>query len=93
MLDVSNVLAGACLCGIADQLRFDLHFTRPSLMSQGASVAALMEPRKLLWSHALIFEVNFRLEDRGFVCHLLAFLPETSIECLCQAVVRLMEAL
>jgi chemotaxis protein CheC len=80
LLDVSNVLVGACLCGIAEQLRTELSFSAPSLIGEKMPVDALLRPEKLSWSHALLMEVNFRLEERNFTAHLVMLMPEEAID-------------
>ncbi|MDP2783404.1 MAG: chemotaxis protein CheC [Sulfurimicrobium sp.] len=80
LLDVSNVLVGACLCGIAEQLRTELSFSAPSLIGEKMPVDALLRPEKLNWSHALLMEVNFRLEERNFTAHLVMLMPEEAID-------------
>lgn len=80
LLDVSNVLVGAVLNGLAEQLETDFSFSAPSIMAVRKGVDELLEPERLGWSHALLIEVNFTLEERGFRCHLVMLMPEESIE-------------
>lgn len=80
ILDVSNILVGAVLNGLAGQLETDFSFSAPSIMAIRRSVEELLDADKLGWSHALLIEVNFTLEERGFRCHLVMLMPEESIE-------------
>jgi chemotaxis protein CheC len=88
LLDVSNIIVGACLGGIVDQIKNlteaqgagALTFSAPSLMAEGVSADALINPEKLSWTHALLLEVNFTLEGRNFISHLCTLMPERSIE-------------
>ena len=88
LLDVSNILVGACLGGIIDQIRGiteargagELSFSAPSLMAEGVPAEVLIDPDKLTWTHALLMEVNFTLEGRNFISHLCMLMPEHSIE-------------
>lgn len=80
LLDVSNILVGAVLNGLAEQLETDFSFAAPQLMAMRRNVAELLEAEQLGWSHALLIEVNFSLEERGFKCHLVLLMPEESIE-------------
>lgn len=79
LIDVSNVLVGACLCGIGDLLKTSLSFSLPSLMAEKAEIERLIDPEKMTWNLALLVEVNFSLEARDFVCHLMTMMPESSI--------------
>ena len=88
LLDVSNILVGACLGGINDQIKGiteaqgagELSFSAPSLMAEGVPAEVLIDPGKLTWTHALLLEVNFTLEGRDFISHLCMLMPEHSIE-------------
>lgn len=80
LLDVSNILVGAVLNGLAEQLETDFSFSAPSVMALACSADELLAGTKLGWSHALLIEVNFALEERGFRCHLVLLMPEDSIE-------------
>jgi chemotaxis protein CheC len=88
LLDVSNVLVGACLGGLTEQLKGiaesdkagELSFAAPSIMAESVPVDTLINPDKLSWTHALLMEVNFTLESRNFVSHLIMLMPEEAIE-------------
>jgi len=93
LLDVSNILVGASLCGIAEQLDTELSFTAPSIMGLSTYVETLLEPCGLGFSHALLIEVNFSLEERNFTSHLIILMPEESIELMRTTLDRFMESL
>lgn len=89
LLDVSNILVGACLGGIVDQIKDikvaqhsgkELGFSAPSLMAESVPADTLINPDKLTWTHALLLEVNFTLEGRKFISHLCMLMPEQSID-------------
>lgn len=79
LLDVANLLVGACLGGIGDQLGQELSYSPPSLICMRDSIDRVLDPTTLPWSTALLLEVNFRIEDKAFVAHLLIFWPESAI--------------
>ena len=91
LLDVSNLLVGACLGGIAEQLRTDIGFSAPSLMVDRTPVEALLRAQDVSWRSALLVEVNFRLEQRSFACHLTVLMPEAEIQAVAQALDRFLE--
>jgi len=87
LLDVANVLVGACLGGISEQLRgivdqpgTELSFCAPSIMAECAPVDTLINPDNLSWTHALLMEVNFTLEERNFISHIVMLMPEDAID-------------
>lgn len=93
LLEVSNVLVGACVGGLASQFALALSFSPPSLLGEHASVDEMLDVGGLAWENALIAEVNFRIVDRAFRCHLLTFWPDDSIRVLLQAVDAFLAAL
>lgn len=88
LLDVSNILVGACLGGIVEQIKAlseahsagELSFTSPSIMAENVPSETLINPDELTWTHALLLEVNLTLEGRNFISHLCMLMPEHSIE-------------
>jgi len=86
LLDVSNVLIGACVGGLAAQFELDLSFSPPSILGQQASIEHLLAAEGLPWQTALIAEVHFRIAERAFRCHLFTFWPDDSMAVLLGAV-------
>jgi chemotaxis protein CheC len=82
LLDVSNILSGACLNGIANQLKTELSYSAPSIMAQHAALQDVMSHENLPWNKALLVEVNFGLENSDFKSHLLILLTEEAIDSL-----------
>lgn len=88
LLDVANVLSGACLGGMMEQIRkftvttgsTELSFSMPSVMARQVMAAQLINPEKVQWSHALLLEVNFTIQNRNFIAHLTMLMPEEAIE-------------
>ncbi len=88
LLDVANVLSGACLGGMMEQIRgfaeisgtAELGFSMPSVMARQVVAEQLIDPKKVQWSHALLLEVNFTIKNRNFIAHLTMLMPEEGIE-------------
>lgn len=88
LLDVANVLSGACLGGMMEQIRnfsetqeaVDLSFSMPSIMARDVPAQDIIDPQKVQWTHSLLLEVNFTIKDRNFVAHLTMLMPEDGIE-------------
>jgi len=79
LLDVGNVLVGACLNGIATQLNVEVNFSPPSVIAANIPVERMFNTSQLNWSHTLLFEVNFGLENMRFKSHLLVMMSEETI--------------
>ena len=92
LLDVSNILVGACLGGIAEQLTMSIGFSAPSLLVDAVPIEDLLTSCDISWDTALLVEVSFRLEQRSFACHLVMLLPESEVAELATALDRFLEA-
>ena len=79
MFDVSNILVGACLNGIAEQLNANLSFSAPSLIAENSPARSLLASDSLPWDYDLQVEVNFTLEQRNFMSHLIIMMAEDAI--------------
>jgi chemotaxis protein CheC len=93
LLDVANIMVGAILRGITELLGTQLSFSPPSVMAEGRPVDSIMNPSDLPWSHALMLEVNYSMEQRAFKSHLFILLAEDAVEALRAAVDRFMDSI
>ena len=80
--EVLFILVGACLNGIAEQLNANLSFSAPSLIAENTTASALLTPESLPWDYALQVEVNFSLEKRNFMSHLIIMMAEDAVDSL-----------
>lgn len=92
LLDVGNILIGACIGGVGAQLQADLSFSPPSIMAEHASLDIVLAPENLSWEYSLLVEVNFSLENSNFKSHLLILMAEEGIEALRESLERLIAA-
>jgi len=79
LLDVANLLVGAVVNGLGEQMGESFNLSAPGLMARSMPVEKLLAPDRLEWEYALLVEVHFRLEERDFHCHLVILMPEESI--------------
>ena len=82
LLEVGNLLVGAIINGISSTLETELGFSAPSLMAERTPLDMVLVPSQLSWTHALLLEVNFTVENHDFKSHLLMFMTEEAIETL-----------
>ncbi|CAB3786178.1 hypothetical protein LMG28614_02247 [Paraburkholderia ultramafica] len=79
MVDVANVLTGACVSCILDQLNLTPIFSPPGLLGENISLDDVFQADLLAWRAALLLEVNFALENHCFRAHLVMLMAEDSI--------------
>ncbi|WP_413282801.1 hypothetical protein [Vibrio sp. MA40-2] len=80
LLEISNIINGACLNGIAEQLSEHFFHTPPSLIGQSIPVDSLLNKQEISWDHALSIKIEYRVEKYSFQCDLLLLLPDSSIK-------------
>ena len=90
LMDLSNVLIGACLKGIADQLDINFSQGHPVVLGQHVSAEALIKRNSTLW-HTLAIEMGFSIENQNVSGELLLLFTEDSIKNLDNLVTYLLE--
>jgi chemotaxis protein CheC len=93
LLDVGNLLAGACVGGIAEKLGHDTTYGVPSILCVNEPIAQILDPLKVPWNHALVLRVNFKVEGESFIAHVLLFWPEKAIWAISQHLTAYLEGL
>ena len=82
--EISNILAAACLNGIARRLSGDILITPPSMYSHRMpavdSFDIMFGKHILHWHETLITKISFSIEQQNFQCNLIVFLSERCIE-------------
>jgi chemotaxis protein CheC len=93
MFDVSNILTGACVSCILNQLDRMPIFSPPGLLGEQISLEDVFQAGTLGWNVALLLEVNFALEDQTFRAHLVMLMAEDSIRRMNDALSALLSSL
>lgn len=79
LMDTTNVLFGACLNGIAEQIDMDFSFGPPMVLGQHRRLNELVHAEHALWQQALVTEINYKLEGYRVNCDLLLVMTDESI--------------
>jgi chemotaxis protein CheC len=77
--EAANILIGACLASVFEQLNCTLTYSAPRLIGRNIPLEVVVQPDTLHWSAALLLEVNFALENRSFRAHLVTLTADESI--------------
>lgn len=93
LLDVTNILNGACLNGVGEQIEVELGYSPPTILGQHVPISKLLEAEQLSWDHALLVEITYTLENRSFTCTLFLLMPGESIQVVKAELDRLLEDL
>lgn len=79
LMDTTNVLFGACMNGIAEQVDLGFSFGPPMVLGQHRRLSELMQMERAYWDHALVTEINYTLEGYNVNCDLLLVITDESI--------------
>jgi chemotaxis protein CheC len=93
LLDVSNILVGACMNGIAHQLGSELSFSPPEILCRAVPLDRMLAGYQPACTQALLMEIDFSLEAGFFACHMLTFFSPESFRALQIALSRFLESL
>jgi chemotaxis protein CheC len=93
LLDLANVVIGACVNGVAEPLGEVVSFAPPSRLGSRADLRAFLTRDAAAWRQGLVVNVDFKLEGRQFWSRVLAFLPEHSLCRIDESLTRLLDGL
>ena len=79
LMDTTNVLFGACLNGIAEQIDMQFSFGPPMVLGQHQSISELFKAGTARWNHVLVIEISYELEGYNVNCDLLIVMTESSL--------------
>ena len=93
LLDISNILVGACLNGIAGQLHAQLGYSAPLILCEDLPIEKVFQIHAPVCDEALLINIDFSLESRSFACQLLIFMPGESLALLRESLDKFLESL
>jgi chemotaxis protein CheC len=79
LIDSTNILVGAMLRGIAEQLDIEFSFGPPAIMGQHQQLDKLLVSKNVRWDHTLVVEVNYKIEGYNVQCDLLIVITQSSL--------------
>jgi chemotaxis protein CheY-P-specific phosphatase CheC len=82
LLDLANVLFGACLHAIGDQIDCKFNQRHPVLLGQHQNIFKIIENNKERWRKTLAFESGYIFKNHKISCDLLIIFTEKSLEVL-----------
>jgi chemotaxis protein CheC len=79
LLELTNILAGACLHGLISQLNFRIQLAPPVLLNP-----ASLRVGQFNWQQALLMEIKFQIPEADFLAKILICLKQDSLSPLTQ---------
>ncbi len=95
MLELSNILAGACINNISAHLFSDkMAFVRPELIAENVSLREMaystFKRTSLKWGYTLLVKISLYLKDNFFKCDLIVFMSEKDTEVILKSIQNMM---
>ncbi|MGI5309418.1 response regulator [Rheinheimera sp. WS51] len=82
LMDVSNILIGAVLKGLSEQLNMTFSQGHPVVLGQRESVSDLIKANAKRWRKTLAIELTYGIENYNISCDLLLLFTEDSLKTL-----------
>ncbi|MCL1094107.1 response regulator [Shewanella kaireitica] len=79
MMDTGNVLIGAFLNGISEQLHMKFSQSHPVVLGRHCTANELIHENSDKWQRTLAMEINYQIEDHDIQCDLLLLFTEDSL--------------
>lgn len=91
LMDLANVLIGACLKGISEQLDIDFSQGHPVVLGQHRKISELIANNASKWKKTLAIEISYSIENYPIKCDLLLLFTEQSMLALNNKLTYLLE--
>lgn len=82
LMDMSNVLIGACLSGVSEQLDMSFSQGHPVVLGQHRKISELIATNSSRWRRTLAIEISYNIENYPIKCDLLLLFTEESMKTL-----------
>ncbi|HCA76112.1 MAG TPA: response regulator [Alteromonas sp.] len=80
LMDISNILIGACLNALSDQLNVSFSHSSPIILGRNRELESLLANTKQRWNRIMAVEIGYGIKQRGIHFELLLLFPDTSME-------------
>jgi len=91
LMDVANVLNGACIQGIGEQLNINFNQSHPVVLGQHCNISDLVNTKKTRWKRTMAIEINYTIEGHNVNCDLILLFTEDSVLHMNQLISYLLE--
>ena len=80
LMDISNILIGACLNALSDQLNVSFSHSSPIILGRNRQLDSLLANTKQRWNRIMAIEIAYGIKQRNIHFELLLLFPDTSME-------------
>jgi len=80
LMDVSNIIVGACLAGVANQLQLNVTHTTPIILGMHCNLEELVSKNVSSWEELLMVEIAYSVSQANVNFELLLLLPKDCLD-------------
>ena len=80
LMDVSNILTGACLNALSDQLNVNFSHSQPILLGRHRGLEVLLSDNISRWNKIMAVEIGYSIKSRDIGFDLLLLFPDEAME-------------
>ena len=91
LMDMANILIGACLNGISAQLDMSFSQGHPVVLGQHRKISELIATNTKKWKKTLAIEISYSIENYSIRCDLLLLFTEESVATLNNKIAYLLD--
>ncbi|WP_085299144.1 response regulator [Cognaticolwellia mytili] len=91
LMDMANLLIGACLSGISNQLDMSFSQGHPVVLGQHRKISELIATNTNKWKKTLAIEISYSIENYPIKCDLLLLFTEESVTTLNNKIAYLLD--
>ena len=91
LMDIGNILIGAVLKGLAEQIDMTFSQGHPVVLGQHAPISEMIKANAKRWKRTLAIEISYGIENYNINCDLLLLFTEDSIKTMNYKVAFLLE--
>jgi chemotaxis protein CheY-P-specific phosphatase CheC len=91
LMDMANLLIGACLSGISNQLDMSFSQGHPVVLGQHRKISELIATNTNKWKKTLAIEISYSIENYPIKCDLLLLFTEESVKTLNNKIAYLLD--
>ena len=91
LMDLANVLIGACLKGVSEQLDIQFSQGHPEVLGQHRKISDLIANNANKWKKTLAIEISYSIENYPIKCDLLLLFTEKSMQTLTEKLAYLID--
>lgn len=91
LMDISNILIGACLNALSEQLHVQFGQNHPMILGRHCDLEGLLENSVSRWSKVVAIEIAYSIENQDIHFDLMLLFPDKAMDIIFKKLVNLVE--